>query len=712
MQPEAELRGRARADKGSSSTDAKTTSAAPPVSLPAKWTRPVVRAVSPQVDGGRRATKSTVGEVVAVSADAFADGHTPLWCELRYRHESASAWTVTPMTKSYDDRWYGDLPVTEPGVYRFWVRARVDEFAGWREELRARAEAGQDLAPHLETGARLLEAAMALARSNERRLLGCLAKVLRSGERGLETDAPSDLSEWSDQMATSGLTHVGDVVFSRRLGSVMGQLALPATAVSAGPFTVLAETAKARFSSWYEMFPRSASTDGTHGTFADVRRRLNYVEAMGFDVLYLPPVHPIGRTARKGRDGAQTAGPNDVGSPWAIGAPEGGHTSVHPDLGTLADFRDLVADAATRGIDVAIDLAFQASPDHPWVREHPTWFRHAPDGSIRYAENPPKRYEDIYPFDFESPDWPDLWLALLDVVRFWIAQGVRVFRVDNPHTKPFPFWEWLLSCVQAEAPDTIFLSEAFTRPRIMEYLARIGFTQSYTYFTWRSSKWELESYFTELTHSETAHYFRPNLWPNTPDILTDELQHGGRGAFLGRLVLAATLAASYGIYGPAFELQEHIGRDEGSEEYLRSEKYEIRSWDIDSPTGLAAFIALVNRIRREHVALQFNDSLLFHSTDNEALIAYSKVRQDGTDRDVVLTVVNLDHIHPQSGWVILDLESLGFRDDAPFVAHDLLSDARYVWQDNANFVRLDPAGVPCHVFSLTQTEREQRRTVL
>ena len=364
------------------------------------------------------------------------------------------------------------------------------------------------------------------------------------------------------------------------------------------------------------------------------------------------------------------------------------------------------------GIDVALDLAFQASPDHPWVREHPSWFRHGPDGSIRHAENPPKKYEDIYPFDFESEDWPDLWTALLDVVRFWIEQGVRIFRVDNPHTKPFAFWEWLLACVQAETPDVIFLSEAFTRPRVMEELARIGFSQSYTYFTWRTTKWELETYLSQLTATDTAAYFRPNLWPNTPDILSEELQQGSRTVFLVRLVLAATLSASYGVYGPAFELQEHLPREQGSEEYLRSEKYEVRAWDLESPTSLSGFVGLVNRIRREHEALQFNDTLRFHGTDNDALIAYSKVRSvdrtDGPGLDAVLTVVNLDHRYPQSGWITLDLEAVGLVEHLPLIVHDLLSDARYVWHGTTNFVRLDPAEVPCHVFALSQPNRSSK----
>jgi starch synthase (maltosyl-transferring) len=347
-------------------------------------------------------------------------------------------------------------------------------------------------------------------------------------------------------------------------------------------------------------------------------------------------------------------------------------------------------------------LAFQASPDHPWVKEHPAWFRHRPDGSIRYAENPPKRYEDIYPFDFDSEDWRALWLALRDVVLFWIAQGVTVFRVDNPHTKPFAFWDWLISSVRADTPETIFLSEAFTRPRIMEHLARIGFTQSYTYFTWRSSKWELETYLTELTRGETSAYLRPNLWPNTPDILSEELQTGGRAAFITRLVLAATLSSSYGIYGPAFELQEHLPREKGSEEYLGSEKYEIRSWDLKSPHSLSAFVGLVNRIRRQHEALQFNDQLAFHPTDNDQLIAYSKVREGPKGTDIVVTIVNLDHHHTQTGWVTVDVDALGLSSDHPYTAHDLLSDARFTWKGASNFVSLDPFVEPCHILALHQ----------
>jgi starch synthase (maltosyl-transferring) len=672
-----------------------------PIPPPSTWTRPVVRAVRPQVDGGRRPAKSTVGEFVSVEADAFLDGHESLVCDVRARHTDSSKWTSYRMGPLFDDRWRGTLPITDTGLYRFSIRARIDEFATWRDDLWQRSIAGQDLVVELQVGADIVARAATRARAAERRMLGLLADSLRSSRGGLDHAVPPELTTWAS--GSSGGRTLADVLFEDLLGGAMAGLADPASGTTSEVYSVLAETAKARFSAWYELFPRSASEDTTrHGTFHDVRRRLDYVERMGFDVLYLPPIHPIGTTARKGREGAALAGADDPGSPWAIGSAAGGHTAVHPDLGTLADFRSLVTEAQDRGIDVALDLAFQASPDHPWVKEHPGWFRHRPDGSIRYAENPPKRYEDIYPFDFASPDWSALWLALRDVVFFWIKQGVTVFRVDNPHTKPFAFWEWLISSVRARSPEVIFLSEAFTRPRIMEQLARIGFTQSYTYFTWRTSKWELETYLTELTRTERADYFRPNLWPNTPDILSEELQTGGRPAFIARLVLAATLSSNYGVYGPAFELQEDLARAKGSEEYLRSEKYEVRSWDLELPTSLSAFIGLVNRIRREHEALQFNDRLHFHATDNDQLIAYSKVREGANGKDVVLTVVNLDHHHAQSGWVTVDLDVVGFSGALPYTAHDLLSDSLFTWRAGSNFVSLDPLVVPCHILALTQ----------
>jgi starch synthase (maltosyl-transferring) len=676
-----------------------------PLHVPAQRVRPVIGSIRPQVDGGRRPAKAAVGDTVVVQADVFADGHDVLVGTLRFRHDDVPQWSCVPLEPLGNDRWQATFDVAAIGPYRFVIEARADRFMTWRRDLQARIDAGQDVAVELLVGAELVDAAAARATVVDHDQLSGVSAHLWSPVGGLGSEVSDDVAAWS------GAATLGELVFSAELARLMSSYGDPDQSTASEVFTVMADREKARFSSWYEMFPRSASPGQLrHGTFADVRAKLPYVAHMGFDVLYLPPIHPIGRTGRKGPDGATQAGPGDPGSPWAIGADEGGHTAVHPDLGTLADFRDLVTAAAARGIEVAIDLAFQVSPDHPWVKEHPAWFRHLPDGSIRYAENPPKRYEDIYPLDFDSADWQALWTELLEVVRFWIAQGVKVFRVDNPHTKPFAFWEWMIGAVKSAHPEVLFLSEAFTRPRVMEQLAKVGFTQSYTYFTWRTTKRELEAYMDELTRTDVADYFRPNFWPNTPDILTEMLQTGGRAAFLSRLLLAATLSANYGIYGPPFELQEHTPRSPGSEEYLHSEKYEIRSWDLTRPDSLSEFIARVNKIRREHRALQFNDALRFHYVDNEQIIAYSKVRPvpvgEGPagvrGRDVIVAIVSLDSGTVQSGWVELDLAALGIDPARPYVMHDLLTGAQYQWDGRHNFVMLDPAGLAAHLFSVEQ----------
>ena len=675
--------------------------------MPAGRVRPVIESIRPAVDGGKRPAKASVGETLVVEADAFADGHDVVTCELRFRHDQDPQWSSRLMEPLLNDRWRGAFDVASMGRYRFVIHANVDHFMTWRRDLWARVAAGQDVAIELLVGAELIDAAAERASGTDRRLLSIVGAHLWSGSKGLESGVADEAAAWDSA------TTVGEIVFSDQLGRLMHRYCDPEQSTTSEIFTVVADREKARFSTWYEMFPRSASSDPTRpGTFADVRAKLPYVAHMGFDVLYLPPIHPIGRTGRKGRDGATRAAVGDPGSPWAIGAAEGGHRSVHPELGSLDDFVDLVTAAAARGIDVAIDLAFQASPDHPWVQEHPAWFRHLPDGSIRYAENPPKRYEDIYPLDFDTADWKALWAELLEVVRFWVGQGVKVFRVDNPHTKPFAFWEWMIRLITDEHPEVIFLSEAFTRPAVMQQLAKVGFTQSYTYFTWRNAKWELEAYLNELTRTDVVDYFRPNFWPNTPDILSEALQTGGRAAFLSRLVLAATLSSNYGIYGPAFELQEHNPRSPGSEEYSHSEKYEIRAWDLARPDTLAEFIARVNKIRRDHGALQFNDSLRFHPVDNEQIIAYSKHRvvpvpdgdADATQRDVIVTVVSLDHAGVQSGWVDMDLAALGVDPARPYVMHDLLTGARYEWHGSRNFVMLDAAGLAAHLFSLEQSQ--------
>jgi starch synthase (maltosyl-transferring) len=458
----------------------------------------------------------------------------------------------------------------------------------------------------------------------------------------------------------------------------------------------------AGFSTWYGMFPRSWSVAGRHGTFADVAKQLGYVADMGFDVLYLPPIHPIGTTFRKGGNNSLESGPDDPGVPWAIGSAEGGHTAIHSELGTIEDFRALRDAAAGQGIEIALDVAFQCSPDHPWVSEHPEWFRHRPDGSIQYAENPPKKYQDIYPLDFETSDQKGLWLALKDVFDHWTGEGVRIFRVDNPHTKAFAFWEWVIAEIRRENPDVIFLSEAFTRPKVMYQLAKIGFTQSYTYFAWRNTRQELIEYMGDL--GQVAEFFRPNFWPNTPDILTQQLQTGGRAMFITRYVLAATLSSNCGIYGPAYELMEHEPLSPGSEEYRNSEKYQIREWDLDSPGSIAPVITRINMARREHPALQRTHNVTFHPTDNDRLICYSK-RVVG---DLVLVVVNLDPDYEQAGFVDLDVDALGVDPAHQFQVHDLLTDRRYLWQGSRNYVQLDPRGIPAHVFEVRKRVRSEQ----
>jgi starch synthase (maltosyl-transferring) len=469
---------------------------------------------------------------------------------------------------------------------------------------------------------------------------------------------------------------------------------------------VVVERERARFGSWYEMFPRSAGHDATRSaTFREAAERLPEIAAMGFDVLYLPPIHPIGTTHRKGPNNTLQANPGDPGSPWAIGSEAGGHMEIEPGLGTLEDFDRFLAAAEKVGLEIALDVAFQCSPDHPYVREHPEWFRHRPDGSIKYAENPPKKYQDIYPFDFECEAWESLWQELRDVVLFWAQRGVRIFRVDNPHTKTLGFWEWLIESVRTRFPDAVFLSEAFTRPKVMRHLAKRGFSQSYTYFTWRNTKQELTEYLTELTQTKVREYLRPNLFANTPDILHEYLQFGGRAAFQIRLVLAATLGASYGIYGPPFELC--VGDAvSGTEEYQDSEKYQIRVWDRERPGNIQSFIRRVNQIRRDNPALQEDWSLRFHPVENEQLLFFSKCTPDRSN--VVLVVVNLDPHHTQSGWVHLPLAALGLPEHESYQAHDLLSDGRFLWHGPSNFVSLEPHSSPAHIFRMRRKVKTER----
>ncbi len=646
--------------------------------------RVVIAGVSPEIDDGRFPAKRVIGDTVEVSADIFCDGHDLLRASLLHRHESLEAWTETPMEPLVNDRWRGRFAVTAMGRYVFTIRAWVDHFGSWRSALQKKASAGRDVTVELLEGVELIRAAAARATGPDADGLTSWAARLGGG---VDSAVAAALDPLLLELVRRYPDHRLATVYAREL-------------------ELVAERERARSGAWYELFPRSTGAQGRHGTLHDAEGRLPYVARMGFDVVYLPPIHPIGRTHRKGRNNSSPAAPGDVGSPWAIGGPEGGHTSVHPELGTLDDLHSFRDRAAELGLELALDIAFQCSPDHPWVSEHPEWFRHRPDGSIQYAENPPKRYEDIVPFDFETTAWRELWRALADVVHFWSGHGVRIFRVDNPHTKPFAFWEWLIEDVRSSYPDAVFLSEAFTRPKVMERLAKVGFSQSYTYFTWRNTKAELTDYLTHLTSAPVSDFLRPNLWPNTPDILPERLQTGGRPAFAARLVLAATLSASYGVYGPAFELLEATPREPGSEEYLDSEKYELKGWNLDDPASLADLIARVNRVRHDNPALQRNDTLRFHPTDNDALICYSKRAPENDD--VILAVVNLDPHHTHSGWLDLDLDELDVEPERPFQVHDLLGDARFLWHGARNYVELDPGVMPAHLFRIRRRVRTER----
>ncbi len=638
--------------------------------------RVVIKNVSPEIEGGLYDIKRVPGEWVRVEADVFADGYDVITCLLRYRRKGRKRWQEVQMEPMVNDRWAGRFLVEEMAHYEYTLVGWIDRFQTWCIHTGKKFDAGMDIGTELIEGAALIREAGGRAGAKESEYLEDLAAAVAG-------DGPqAERFEKAREARLAGLMFKLD---ERRCATdyphVLG---------------VAVERGRARFGAWYEMFPRSASpVPGRHGTFRDCIDLLPHIAGMGFDVLYLPPIHPIGVTNRKGPNNSLECRPGDPGSPWAIGSELGGFKAVHPDLGTLEDFQALLAAARDLGLEIALDVAFQCSPDHPYLREHPDWFKSRPDGSIRFAENPPKKYQDIYPLDLECRDWRALWTELRSVFEFWIDKGVTIFRVDNPHTKAFRFWEWCIRSIRRKHPDTIFLSEAFTRPKVMYHLAKIGFSQSYTYFTWRNEGWELRDYFTELTRGPAREFLRPNLFANTPDILHAYLQEGGRPAFAVRLVLAATLGANYGIYGPPFELALTAPARPGSEEYLDSEKYQVRHWDRGRPDSLSGLITRVNGIRRHHPALQSNDGLFFHDTDNPRLLAYSKRAEDGGD--VVLVVANLDPHHRQSGWTNLVLDELGAGEGA-FEVEDLLGGETYTWQGSRNYVELDPQRQAAHIF--------------
>jgi starch synthase (maltosyl-transferring) len=648
--------------------------------------RVVIEGVRPTVDCGRLPAKATVGLPLEVSAVVIADGPDLLLAWVRHGRPAArpapgkqtTGWRELALAPAGDDRYRASLLLPRVGPHSFEIVAVPDDYGSWLRDLRARLAAGQEVDVELEEGARLAErrAERAGVTSADRSSLTALAAGLRARRK------PEPRLAAAERPAALAL---------------MRRTVDRSAATVAGPFPLWVDRELGGFSAWYEFFPRSEG-GGRHGTFRSAAARLPAIAAMGFDVVYLPPIHPIGASFRKGRNNSLDAGPDDPGSPWAIGAASGGHTAIHPELGTVKDFDAFMKAARAAGLEVALDYALQTSPDHPWVTEHPQWFRHRPDGSIRYAENPPKRYQDIYPLNFDTDDRAALWEALRGVLMFWVDRGVRVFRVDNPHTKPIAFWEWLIADVHRRHPEVIFLAEAFTRPAVMMRLAKIGFTQSYTYFTWRNTKEELVSYLTELSQPDSVACFRPNFWVNTPDILHETLQHGGAGAFRLRLVLAAMTAPSWGMYS-GYELYENVAVRPGSEEYRDSEKYQLRARDWTDPASLAPMVRAVNDIRKRHrEAIALLGTLRVHHIDSDRMLCVSRMSDDGAD--VLLVIVNLDphQAHEATTW--LDLAALGIPAGAPFAAHDELTDTTYRWHGAANYVRLDPAVQPAHILHL------------
>ncbi len=644
--------------------------------------RVIVEHVEPQVNHGQYPAKRVVGEAVEVSADVYGDGHDHVRATTLYRKQGESSWRRVFMRAGINDRWTGTFIPEEKGFYEFTVRGYVDHFETWQHGLRKKYEAGQPVAVELQIGVEIIDGTIKNADKEDKKFLREAVKVLK------------DTSEENTANAVNWA--LGDQITEVMLRSYDSEVATTYPSVCA----VEVERKRALFSTWYEFFPRSAAREpGQHGTFKDAERLLPRVAEMGFDVLYFPPIHPIGKKNRKGLNNAVTANPGDPGSCWAIGSEEGGHKAIHPELGTLEDFRGLIKAAHQKDIEIAMDIAFQCAPDHPWVTEHPAWFKWRPDGTVQYAENPPKRYEDILPINFETEDWENLWQELKSVFDYWIEQGVMIFRVDNPHTKAFPFWEWCIREIRTEHPDVIFLAEAFTRPRVMQRLAKIGYTQSYTYFSWRNNPHELREYMTELTKGPMREYFRPNFWPNTPDILTPTLVYGGEPAHLMRVILAATLSSNYGIYGPVYELNVSTPYP-GKEEYIDSEKYEVKHWNWEAETRTREVITRLNHIRKENPALQNTWNVHFADVENDQVICYGKV--DQASGNVMIMAVNMDPYHEQSAHLRLPLAELGLAWDRPFYLHDLLSDSYYTWQGEWNYVHINPYLMPAHVFRVTQ----------
>ncbi len=653
--------------------------------------RVVIENVMPQINNGEFPVKRVVNDPVKVTADIYCDSHDVLGAEVLYRYQDENESHAQTMDLVRNDQWKGQFTVTKLGAYFYKVIAWVDHFRSWHRDILKRIDAQTDYGVDLLVGASIIEQSLEaypdIPAAEKTFLVEVMADFNAKGilpENKIEVILNDQL--FKTMIRYPVRNHVSR--FEKEL-------------------EVSVERQKANFSSWYEIFPRSLNTEpDKHGTFKDCINFLSYVADMGFDVLYFPPIHPIGETNRKGKNNSVTASPGEPGSPWAIGGKAGGHKSIHPGLGTMEDFQQLIKAAQKSGIEIAMDIAFQCSPDHPYVKEHPEWFKQRPDGSLQYAENPPKRYEDIYPLNFETEDWQNMWEELKSIFLFWIDKGIKIFRVDNPHTKSLRFWGWTIQEIKKEHPDVIFLAEAFTRPKVMYDLAKRGFTQSYTYFTWRNTKYDLIAYCEELVKTSARDFFRPNFWPNTPDILPEFLQITNRAGFIQRVILAGTLSSNYGIYGPAFELMVNEPIHPGQEEYLNSEKFEIKNWDFSQQNNLQKIIKRLNKIRKENKALQNTHSLKFHEIENEALVCFSKSTEDLSN--IILVVVSLDPHHTHSGWIRFPLDEFEMDKSTPFQVQDLLSGAYYLWNGELNYVEVNPGIMPVHIFKVRRKVRSER----
>ena len=640
--------------------------------------RVIIEKVEPTVDSGRFYAKTAEEEIVKISADIFSDGHDVINASFEIKYESQKNWKEFPLIKEEQDNWSATFEVAKPGNYQFRILGWVDHALNWQHNIKRKIDDDQKVTIELLDGVQYLDFVDKKANKSEKQYLSKLAMSFKSDE---------DYEEAITQAT------------SEELKNLFLKYPRKEFVTKSATFNLFADRKKGVFSSWYEFFPRSAGKGLTHGTFKDCENVLPEVAKMGFDVVYFPPIHPIGEDFRKGKNNTTKALKGDVGSPWAIGGKAGGHKDIHPELGSLADFKALIKKANSLGIEIAMDYALQCAPNHPYVKEHPQWFKWRPDGTVQYAENPPKKYQDILPINFETSDWKNLWEELKSILEYWIAQGIKIFRVDNPHTKAFVFWEWVIAEIKKQHPEVLFLSEAFTRPAVMHQLAKLGFSQSYTYYTWRNNKYELSEYMQELTKGKGKNYFRPNFWPNTPDINPYNLQGGNENLFLTRFFMAATLSSNYGMYGPVYEQIVNEAMP-GKEEYLNSEKYEIKDWDFTKTNKLKELVKLVNGYRKENRALQSTLNFEECKIENEQIFAYFKYHHP--TQNYLLMVVNLDPYHTQSGWVQLPLKQLGGKEGDTFLMEDLLTSNSYYWEKEWNFVELNPHAIPFHLFKITK----------